>query len=173
MTTLLLHLHRKFSRKQVLSLTANFTDIVDYSKKIYYKRIKQPLFVVWLSSAHDVRTFQQVTRIYDMSYPTWLVIFVDPSSIRQCHRPTGNMFNLKFNTKMLVKCHGSVDLHEWYGMSETETEVNHLGLWDPIRHFQLGTNKSLYERRYHIGGKIMRVATIKVACVCIYVFFFF
>lgn len=158
--TLMLHLVREFSSKNVLSLTANYTEILNHYSS-YYKRIVRPLIVVLLASEEDVASFRDTTRAYDMSYPQWLVIFMD-LSIKFCESPKNNIFNLKFDTNMLVKCYGNSTLREWYSCHDGEINTFELAEWTATMGLRLRTNKTLYERRHSIGGKFLRVATVMV-----------
>lgn len=158
--TLLANLVHKFSSKFVISITLNFTEVT-HSTKAYDSVIVRPLFVVLLSSMEEFAMFQRMTREFDMAYPIWLVIF-GTWFFGTCHQPDANYFNIAFNTEMLVKCLGDPILREWYSVHEGSIAMYELASWDPISRLQLKTRQNIYERRHTLGGKILRIGTVKV-----------
>ena len=74
----------------------------------------------------------------------------------------GNLFNVNFDTEMMVKCHGDPNLREWYSIVEDITEINELASWDPTERFRLRTRKSLYERRHTLAMRQLRIVTVRV-----------
>ncbi|XP_014219327.1 glutamate receptor ionotropic, kainate 5-like [Copidosoma floridanum] len=157
-TSLMQLLLRKFSSKFVPSLTLNYSDVLRHHKS-YRQHTTKPLFVVLITSYQELHMFQRMTGSYDMSYPSWLLVFTSETS-RMCYRPSGNSFNLAFDTEMLVKCYNDPTVREWYSVRFNETSIYELITWTPERGLRLMSKKSFYERRNNLGGMSLSVVTV-------------
>nr|KAF7398294.1 hypothetical protein H0235_016302 [Vespula pensylvanica] len=99
-----------------------------------------------------------------MSSAVWIVIFIykehDPD---YCHNPPGNIFHLRFNSEMLVRCGTENILREWYSIDTNQIEIKDVATWS----LEKGINKMvpdyLYERRYNLQGSIMKAVIIKTS----------
>ncbi|XP_076677003.1 glutamate receptor ionotropic, delta-2 isoform X2 [Andrena cerasifolii] len=141
----------------------SFSDLPRETKK-YQGNILRPLYVVLLTTKETMNEFAMATRQIDISFPVWLVMFLpyrgDPMK-SFCQNPTGNPFNLVFNTEMLILCYNLPILNEWYALRDNRTRVSNLAIWNASVGFRLSTNSSLYARRNNMFGEVMRVAYVE------------
>lgn len=94
--------------------------------------------------------------------------FNDP--LIYCHDPPGNVFNLLYDTEMLVMCYGDPILREWYSVDGNNTRISDLVKWYPEKQpfeshmpmINLLTNLTLYDRRKNLEGKVFRAVAVKV-----------
>lgn len=116
-----------------------------------------------ISSYNAIKEFSLATSTFDMSSAMWLVLFLykEPGSI-YCHNPPGNIFHLKFNSEMLVRCSTENILREWYSIDTNRTEMNDVATWSFERGITKTVPDSLYERRHNLQGLIMRAVIVKV-----------
>lgn len=161
---------REFSRRSVMTVTSTFLRLVaEYHQ---YRNIVRPLFVILLDSKESINKFANVTRsLKSMSFPAWLVLFLQfPGFSREtsCRHPIDNIFNVNFNTKMLVLCYDQPILTEWYAVSDNHTRTFELATWSADKGLILTTKKSLYSRRGDLFGKVVRVALVYVSCIFLY-----
>lgn len=126
----------------------------------------QSLFVVFFTNPKNVDHFSLATKTHDMSYHTWLLIFTEfLNNDTRCHEPPGNLFNLVFNTRMIVACHGDRTVRKWYSLFRDKTEILNLTKW--TRGTGLGyVDDNYHESRFDLAGMEIRVATVN------YIFFF-
>ncbi|XP_011142833.2 glutamate receptor ionotropic, delta-1-like [Harpegnathos saltator] len=153
---------REFSRQRVITVTMTFVNLLsEYNE---YRKIVRPLFVIILNSKESINEFASVTKsIRPISFPIWLILFLqDPEHAleAQCKHPTYNIFNVNFNTIMLVFCYGQPILTEWYAISDNRTRTFELATWSPDSGLFLRTRKSLYGRRSDLFGEVVRVASV-------------
>ena len=146
-------------------MSANFTRFSKVQSH-YIKRIKRPLYVIFLRSYETMNKFQIVMKDADTSGAIWLVIFREIRKERllneYCMNPPGNLFNVVFSTKMIVKCYNDEILREWYSIYKNKTEVIHLATWNNIDGLKLLAPKATYLRRIQVGGITLRVVSIHV-----------
>ncbi|XP_032670187.1 uncharacterized protein LOC116843675 [Odontomachus brunneus] len=164
-TTMVHTWSREFSRRGVMTVTSTFLSLVtDYK---YYKNIVRPLFVILLDSKESIDGFANTTRnLRSMSSPAWLVLFLQfsGSSLNtSCRHPVDNIFNVNFNTKMLVLCYDQPVLTEWYAVNDNHTRTSELATWSADKGLILIKRKSFYSRRDNLFGKVVRVAFVYTA----------
>jgi hypothetical protein len=165
-STLMFAWSRKFSRRQVMTVTVTFADLMsEYNK--YRSTIVRPLFVVLLDTGETMSEFAKVTNnTKPMSFPAWLVAFLQrPENSLQdhCRHPAGNVFNVDFSTLMLVKCYDRPILTEWYAIRDNRTRMSELATWSSDEGLILRTRKSLHARRCDMFGEMMRVGSVNVS----------
>lgn len=167
MTTLLYEWSRDLSRQRIMTEIITFTDLVsEYNE--YQRTIARPLFVVLLDTGETMSEFVEVTRsIKPISFPAWLIMFLQRPGKpleKYCRHPADNMFNVDFNTLMLVLCYDHPSLMEWYAIRDNHTRTFELATWATDGGLSFRTRKSLYARRSNMFGDIVRVASVKVSC---------
>ncbi|XP_047367689.1 glutamate receptor 3-like [Vespa velutina] len=97
-----------------------------------------------------------------MSLAVWLVIFIDKGhSFDYCHNPPGNIFNLRFNTEMVVRCDTENILREWYSVDTNLIKINNIATWSLEKGIIKLVPDFLYERRYNLQGLVMRAVALK------------
>ncbi|KAF7383166.1 hypothetical protein HZH68_015015 [Vespula germanica] len=97
-----------------------------------------------------------------MSSAIWLVIFLYKGhGSNYCLSPPGNIFHLKFNSEMLVRCGTENMVQEWYSIDTNRTEVSNVATWSLERGITKIVPDSLYERRHNLQGLIMRAVIVK------------
>nr|XP_033321565.1 glutamate receptor ionotropic, delta-2-like isoform X1 [Megalopta genalis] len=156
---------RSFSRSGILTVIVGFSDLAQETKKYEGCEVR-PLYVVLLSTKKTLNEFAAATGRIDISFPVWFVMFLphqgDPLK-SDCRSPTGNLFNLSFDTEMLVLCYDQPSLREWYSFRDNRTTVSNLAVWKPGQGLWPVTNGSLYARRNNLRKEIMRIAYVEVS----------
>lgn len=146
-------------------MIVSFSNLLRETKR-YQGHIMRPLYVVLLTAKETMNEFAMATRQIDISFPVWLVVFLpyhgNPLKTF-CQDPTGNPFNLRFNTEMLVFCYDLPVLSEWYALSDNRTRMLNLAVWNSTTGLILRTNKSLYARRNNMFGEVLRIAYVEVS----------
>lgn len=151
-----------FSNESTLVSTVEF-EVFNYTMSRYENRVVRPLLVVVMTDLETVVRFSNLTNGFDMSSPCWLLLFDDriynqtvAADIRK------NIFNLDFNTEMLVARSGRKYIQELYWLDEKLKTVD-LATWEPdIFKFTLKNDLSLYKRRSSLEQSEIRVATLDV-----------
>lgn len=158
----MLRLSLAFSHNNILVQSMRMSTIQCYLK--YYKyRTLLPLYIVTLKTHLDLMEFVKFARDFEMSLNLWLVfIYRSKELLRYCAHPHRNLFNVKYDTKMLVKCENDTMVREWYSLRRDEVRVNDLATWSMDDGFVKVTNRSLWERRNTLDGITIRIATVKV-----------
>ncbi|KAL2749301.1 hypothetical protein V1477_002241 [Vespula maculifrons] len=65
-----------------------------------------------------------------MSSVLWLVIFIyEENSTDYYHNPLGNIFHLKFNAEIMVRCSTENILRKWYSIDTNQIEINDIATW--------------------------------------------
>ncbi|CAL7936744.1 unnamed protein product [Xylocopa violacea] len=127
----------------------------------------RPLIIIFVPGFDEMREFSNYTKSLQMSYFVWLVIFVpSPMNIKHnyCHRPPKNLFNLSFDTEMLIICFDDPIFREWYsvdGINTDSFDLMRLRSKSSTKAVELLTNLSLYERRNSLGGTVLRAVIVK------------
>ncbi|XP_076276451.1 glutamate receptor ionotropic, delta-2 isoform X2 [Lasioglossum baleicum] len=154
---------RSFSHSGILTMIVSFSDFPRETKK-YEGYEARPLYVVLLSTKETMNEFVMATRQIDISFPVWFVMFLphQGNPLKSfCLNPTGNPFNLLFNTEMIVFCYGQPLLREWYALRDNRTVVSDLAVWTAERGFHPVTNRSLYARRNNLHREVLRIAYVE------------
>ncbi|KAI4485056.1 hypothetical protein M0802_012814 [Mischocyttarus mexicanus] len=143
-------------------MTTNF-DFPELHKSSYYvQRIVRPLYVAIISDYNAIDEFSLATSNFDMSFAVWLVIFIYNGHDRDyCHDPPFNIFHLRFDSKMIVRCNRENILREWYSIDGNLTEINDLATWNSNEKTVQIDPKSLYERRKNLQGLNMNAVVVK------------
>ncbi|XP_043669881.1 glutamate receptor ionotropic, delta-2-like isoform X2 [Vespula pensylvanica] len=160
-TTTIFKWTRVLSREGFTISNLYFSELKESS--CYIKmRIVQPYYIPIISSYNAIKQFSLATTTIDMSYVVWLVLFVyNGYGFDYCHNPPGNIFHLKFNSEMLVRCGTENTLNEWYSVNRNRTEITDLVSWNLEKGITEIVTGSLYERRYNLQGLIMRAVIVK------------
>ncbi|KAF7382235.1 hypothetical protein HZH66_013667 [Vespula vulgaris] len=149
MTTMVFKWRRAFSREGIATTNFYFSQL--YESLYYVKRIVQPYYIVVISNYNAINEFSLATRTFDMSSAIWLVIFNNKEySFDYCHNPPGNIFHLKFNSEMLIRCGTENILREWYSVDTRRVEINDVATWSLEKGITKIVPDSLYERRHNL-----------------------
>ncbi|XP_046822124.1 glutamate receptor ionotropic, delta-2-like [Vespa crabro] len=97
-----------------------------------------------------------------MSFAAWLVLFIYKGhGSDYCHSPPGNIFHLRYNSNMLVRCGTENILREWYSIDMNRTEINDLATWSLENGITKIASDFLYKRRSNLQGLVMRAVIVK------------
>ncbi|KAL7295352.1 hypothetical protein TKK_0011239 [Trichogramma kaykai] len=129
------------------------------------------IFILPIVDGQDVAAFARFTRRHELRYHVWLLIFLtadDDESLgifcsdrKQATANDPNYVRLRFNTRLLVKCHADPRLREWYRVNErVGLRANDLMEWTAREGLQLATDKNLFERRNSAAGTALRVSFV-------------
>ncbi|XP_043670262.1 uncharacterized protein LOC122630145 [Vespula pensylvanica] len=164
MKTTMFKLTRALSREGLSTTSFYFSEL--HKSSYHANRIVRPHYIAIISNDNDINEFSLATSTSDMSFPMWLVLFVynghDPD---YCHNPPGNIFHLRFNSEMLVRCNTENILREWYSIDidSNRTEIDDLATWSIEKGIIKIAPDSLYERRYNLQGFTMRAVLVKTS----------
>ncbi|XP_014219328.2 glutamate receptor ionotropic, kainate 5-like [Copidosoma floridanum] len=148
---------RGFSNRLIPTQALHYSRVeekADYDISVH----AESLFVAFLTSERVYENYRRATQGYDMSYHTWLAVFIGDRMNGLCYQPTGNPFHLYFNSRMIVLCHADLTIYKWYSIYRNRTEVLELAKWDKDRNV-IFENQNYYESRFDLSGKVIRVAT--------------
>ncbi|XP_046821732.1 uncharacterized protein LOC124425445 isoform X2 [Vespa crabro] len=160
MSTMLHVWSREISRQGIFSISINLSEL----KKMKYYQISRPLFVIIISTWENLEEFSKVTKEIDVSMYIWFVLFVETTNNtleKFCKNPIGNIFNLNFDTEMLILCYDEMILKEWYSIQGNNTITSNFAIWKPGKDFSVITKMSLYNRRSDLFGTVLRVGWVK------------
>nr|KAF7398285.1 hypothetical protein H0235_016293 [Vespula pensylvanica] len=159
-TTLMFKWRRALSREGVPSTNLYFSQLQESS--YYLKQTIRPYYIVLISNFNAINEFSLATSTFDMSSAVWLVIFIyEENNTDYCHNPPGNIFHLKFNTEMMIRCDTENILREWYSIDTNQIEINDVATWSLERGITKMVPDFLYKRRYNLQGLIMKAITVK------------
>uniref|UniRef100_A0ABD2X8Z6 Ionotropic glutamate receptor L-glutamate and glycine-binding domain-containing protein n=1 Tax=Trichogramma kaykai TaxID=54128 RepID=A0ABD2X8Z6_9HYME len=130
---------------------------MDY--KYYRNKINYPLLFIVIVSKSDFRYYANLTR--SLNSNAFRVIMIFEREARVCHNPEGNPLNLVFDSMVLVKCHDSEIIREWYSVYPNKTEIYDLVRWHKNEEHQgneYTTDVLFNERRQDLGGLTIRVS---------------
>lgn len=86
--------------------------------KMKYYQLSRPLLVIIISTWNNLEEFSMATKKINVSLYVWFVLFVEMADVVRlksfCKDPIGNIFNLNFDTEMLILCYDETILKEWY-----------------------------------------------------------
>ncbi|KAI4493411.1 hypothetical protein M0804_001587 [Polistes exclamans] len=160
MTTMLSKWTRALSREGFSTTNLYFSEL--HRSSYYMGRILRPHYIAIISNHNAINEFSLVTSTFNMSYPVWLVIFFyEGHGLDYCHNPPGNIFHLRFNSEMLVRCGTENILREWYSLDTNQTDIDYLGTWNSDEGIVQKVSGSLYERRKDLKCSIIRVILVK------------
>ncbi|CAB0036076.1 unnamed protein product [Trichogramma brassicae] len=132
--------------------------------KYYHNKINDPLLFIVIQSKRDFRLYANLTRNLKPTAKTFRVIMIFEKGGRICHDPPGNPLNLVFDSKVLVKCHDSEIISEWYSIYPNKTETDELVRWyrnEEHRRNEYLTDTLFRDRRQDLGGLNIRVTAQK------------
>ncbi|XP_046821722.1 glutamate receptor ionotropic, kainate glr-3-like isoform X1 [Vespa crabro] len=160
MTTMVFKWTRALSREGFMTSNLYFSEL--HESSYYINRIVRPHYVAVISNYNAINEFSLATSNFDMSFAAWLVLFIHKANdYDYCHSPQGNIFHLKFNSEMLVRCGTENILREWYSIDPNRTEIDDVATWNLEKGIINISPNSFYERRYNLQGLIMRAIIIK------------
>ena len=125
------------------------------------KLSRQSLYVVFIPTVETFQHFSTTTKNLDMSYYSWLIIFREKNANSECRSPTGNPFNLVFNTRMMVVCYDDNKIMKWFSLNGDDTDILELARWNPWGGI-VYENISYSDYRNDLGGITLRVITVKM-----------
>ncbi|XP_047350330.1 glutamate receptor ionotropic, delta-2-like [Vespa velutina] len=151
---------RLFSHEKIPFIGLHISNMPKTS--FYRYKITRPLYVVILFDDQSVEEFSNASSIFNMSFPVWYVIFL-PGNYRQnyCHEKSRNLFNVRFNTEMLVTCPYDNITREWYSLRENQTETLDLAILKSDGTFNFLTNLSLNYRRKNMNGLSLKTVVVE------------
>ncbi|XP_046828262.1 glutamate receptor ionotropic, kainate 5-like [Vespa crabro] len=160
MATMIFKYRRTLSREGVASTNLYFSQL--HESSYYLKHIVRPYYIVVISNYNAMNQFSLATSTFDMSSAVWLVIFIyKESNSDYCHNPPGNIFHLKFNSEMMIRCGTENILQEWYSVDTHQIEINDVATWSSKKGINKMVPDFIYERRYNLQGLIMRATIVK------------
>ncbi|XP_046828221.1 probable glutamate receptor isoform X2 [Vespa crabro] len=160
MTTMIFKWRRALSREGIASTNLHFSQL--HKSSYYVKQIVRPYYIAVISNNNAINAFSLATSTFDMSSAMWLVIFIyKEHGFDYCHNPPGNIFHLKFDSEMLVRCGTENILREWYSVDTNLIEINDVAIWNLEKGITKMVTNSLYDRRYNLQGLIMKAVTVK------------
>ncbi|XP_043682442.1 glutamate receptor 1-like [Vespula pensylvanica] len=160
MKTMMFKWMRALSREGVASTKLHFSQL--HQSSYYVKEIARPYYIALISNFNAINEFSLATNTFDMSSAVWLVIFIyEENSTDYCHNPPGNIFHLRFNSEMLVRCGTENILREWYSIDTNRIEIMDVATWSLDKGITKMVPDFLYERRYNLQGFIMKAVTVK------------
>lgn len=105
---------REVSRQGILSMCLSFAEL----DKMKYYQLSRPLLVIIITTWNNLEEFSMATKKINVSLYVWFVLFVEKSDVirleKFCKDPIGNIFNLNFDTEMLILCYDETVVKEWY-----------------------------------------------------------
>ncbi|XP_035718488.1 uncharacterized protein LOC118440089 [Vespa mandarinia] len=160
MTTIVFKWTRALSREGFVTSNLYFSELAE---SLYYvERTVRPHYIVVISDYNGFNEFSLATSTFDMSFAAWLVIFIyKKHGFDFCHSPPGNIFNLRFNSEMLVRCGTENILRDWYSIDPNRTEIDDVATWSLEKGITRILPTSLHDRRYNLHGLIMRAVIVK------------
>ncbi|KAL2713241.1 LOW QUALITY PROTEIN: glutamate receptor 3-like isoform X3 [Vespula squamosa] len=160
MTTIMFKWRRALSREGAASTNLYFSQLQESS--YYLKQTTRPYYIALISNFNAINEFSLATSTFDMSSAVWLVMFIyEENGTDYCHNPQGNIFHLRFNTEMMVRCGTENILREWYSIDTNQIEINDVATWNLEKGITKLVPDFLYERRNNLKGLIMRAVLIK------------
>nr|XP_050865889.1 glutamate receptor ionotropic, kainate 5-like isoform X4 [Vespula vulgaris] len=160
MTTTIFKWRRALSREGVASTNLYFSQLQESS--YYLKQSIRPYYIALISNPTAINEFSLATSTFDMSSAVWLAIFIyKENDTDYCHNPSGNIFHLKFNTEMMVRCGTENIVREWYSIDTNQIEINDVGTWSLEGGITKIVPDFLYKRRCNLRGLIMRAVVVK------------
>lgn len=137
MTTMVFKWTRALSLEGYTTTNFYFSDM--HESTYYVKRIERPHYIAIISNYSAINEFSLAASTYDMSFGAWLVIFIyNGYGFDYCRNPPGNMFHLRYNSEMLVRCGKENILRKWYSFNNNRTEIIDLAKWN--------VNKGIYDQ---------------------------
>ncbi|KAL2713243.1 hypothetical protein V1478_016941 [Vespula squamosa] len=160
MTTIMFKWRRALSREGVASTNLYFSQLQKSSYDL--RQTTRPYYIALISNVNAINEFSLATSTFDMSSAVWLVIFIyEENGTDYCHNPQGNIFHLRFNTEMMVRCGTENILREWYSIDTNQIEINDVATWSLEKGITKMVPDFLYERRNNLKGIIMRAVLVK------------
>ncbi|XP_058796120.1 LOW QUALITY PROTEIN: probable glutamate receptor [Phymastichus coffea] len=157
----MLRLSLRFSRSDVLVHSTKMSKVKRYAE-YYQQRTLRSLYIITLKTQLDMTEFVKFASDFKMSLNLWLVfIYKSRELLKYCARPDRNLFNVSFDTRMLVKCENDPTVREWYALGKDAVRVVDLASWSVESGWRRVTNKSLWERRSSLDGISLRIAAVK------------
>ncbi|THK32979.1 glutamate receptor ionotropic, kainate 2 [Diachasma alloeum] len=155
---------RKMSNRGRAADMVNFQELTP-TLQLYRRQNVRPLFVIFIKNMKEVHFFGRITKTLNRSNSLWVILFSGDSSgdaCEFCRHPEGNLFNLKFNSKVIVACCESTIIQEWWTSTGNRTHIGELGRWiDESRGIEWFSDKSLYERRTSLEGRPFHINIVQ------------
>nr|XP_050851472.1 glutamate receptor 2-like [Vespula vulgaris] len=162
MKMMMFKLTRALSREGLSTTSFYFSEL--HKSSYHVNRIVRPHYIAIIFNDNDINEFSIATSTLDMSFPVWLVLFIyNGNNSDYCHNPPGNIFHLRFDSEMLVRCNTENILREWYSIDidSNRTEIDDLATWSIEKGITKIAPGSLYKRRYNLQGLSMRAVLVK------------
>ncbi|KAL2713240.1 glutamate receptor 3-like isoform X3 [Vespula squamosa] len=160
MTTVMFKWRRALSWENIVTANLYFSQLQESS--YHLKQTIRPYYIALISNFNAINEFSLATSTFDMSSAVWLVIFIyEENGTDYCHNPQGNIFHLRFNTEMMVRCGTENILREWYSIDTNQIEIMDVATWSLEKGITKLVPDFLYERRNNLKGLIMRAVLVK------------
>ncbi|THK33006.1 probable glutamate receptor [Diachasma alloeum] len=153
---------RKLSNEGVSTLFLDFSQF-ENRLNVYMKETDPPLIVIVLDTIGALRSFETIAKGLDMGYFVWLIFFSRDAGQDVCDvccHPRGNLFNLKFNSKVIVLCCDSKIIREWWCVRDNRTWSQEIGHTNN-QEITWVSDELLRDRRKSMHGLVLRVAAVK------------
>uniref|UniRef100_A0A0C9QLX8 GRIK2_2 protein n=1 Tax=Fopius arisanus TaxID=64838 RepID=A0A0C9QLX8_9HYME len=155
---------RKMSNRGIATDIVNFK-VLKQNLPFYTNQIRHILFVIIIQNMDEVNLFAEINFNSNWSESPWVILFSGNNNqdvCEFCREPHRNVFNLKFNSDIVVVCCNSTDINEWWSATGDYTQVRKLAQWiDEKRGVEWLPKKSLYERRTSLEGRPLRIGIVK------------
>nr|XP_050865880.1 glutamate receptor-like isoform X1 [Vespula vulgaris] len=161
-TTIMFKWRRAFSWEGTVTGNLYFSQL--YKSSYYFKQIIRPYYIAVISNYNAINEFSLATSTFDMSSAVWIVVFIyKEHGPDYCHNPPGNIFHLRFNSEMLVRCGTENILREWYSIDTNQIEMMNVATWSLKKGITKMVPNFLYERRHNLQGLIMKAVIVKTS----------
>ncbi|KAL2713239.1 hypothetical protein V1478_016937 [Vespula squamosa] len=128
MTMMIFKWRRALSWEGIATANLYFSQL--HKSSYHLKRTIRPYYIALISNFNAINEFSLATSTFDMSSAAWLVIFIyEENGTDHCHNPPGNIFHLRFNTEMMVRCGTENILREWYSIDTNQIEIMDVATW--------------------------------------------
>ncbi|XP_043487209.1 glutamate receptor 1-like isoform X1 [Polistes fuscatus] len=160
MTTMVFKWTRALSREGFTTSNLYFSEL--HESSYYVGRIVRPHYIAVISNYNAINEFSLATSTFDMSFAVWLVLFIyKGKGSDYCRNPPGNIFHLRFDSEMLVRCGTENILREWYSIGQNHTEIDDVAKWSLQKGISKMAPDSLYDRRWNLQGLVMKAVIVK------------
>ncbi|XP_016838623.1 glutamate receptor 2-like isoform X2 [Nasonia vitripennis] len=154
---------REFSNRNIMSQVISYATLdftINFEMNVRLAQPANPLFMLYIHNSDNLDFFRKVTTGRDISFFTWFV-FIDNEAKLDCEYPQGNPFNLEMDTRMIVKCEGSLKIKKYFSIFKNTTEVVDLAIWTPGEQLVLTDDDNLLQVKKDMKGITLRIARHK------------
>ncbi|XP_063995359.1 probable glutamate receptor isoform X2 [Diachasmimorpha longicaudata] len=162
-TTIWHETYRTLSNEGISTLIIDFSQFEE-RLKVYIERTHRPFVVIHIDTMEALYSFEVIAHNLQMGYPHWLIIFdsdADPRVCETCRNLHGNIFNLNFDSKVLISCCKSTMIEEWWSIDMKRVKTQEIARFNN-ENFEIEwfTDEVLSQRRHSMDGQILRIAAV-------------